>query len=124
MSDVCERPVWRAESGRGLAAGTDAVVVEEPLEIRVGGQAVSVTMRTPGHDRELALGFLVSEGVLAAPSDVRAVAQSGIEQVEAFFRHRSSLVTQPSLAAPSFFFMVVFGSQRLSRGIMLRWVAS
>jgi FdhD protein len=76
VSDVCERPVWRAESGRELAAGTDAVVVEEPLEIRVGGRAVSVTMRTPGHDRELALGFLVSEGVLAAPTDVRAVVQS------------------------------------------------
>ena len=41
----------------------DSVAVEEPLEIRVNGSAVAVTMRTPGHDEELALGFLLSEGV-------------------------------------------------------------
>jgi FdhD protein len=41
----------------------DSVAVEEPLEIRVNGAAVAVTMRTPGHDEELALGFLVSEGI-------------------------------------------------------------
>jgi FdhD protein len=45
----------------------DEVAVEEPLEIRVGGQALAVTMRTPGHDEELALGFLVGEGLLDAP---------------------------------------------------------
>jgi FdhD protein len=39
------------------------VAVEEPLEIRIGGAAVAVTMRTPGHDEELALGFCVSEGL-------------------------------------------------------------
>ena len=41
----------------------DVVAVEEPLEIRIGGEAVAVTMRTPGHDDELALGFCVSEGL-------------------------------------------------------------
>jgi FdhD protein len=41
----------------------DSVAVEEPLEIRVNGAPVAVTMRTPGHDEELALGFLLSEGV-------------------------------------------------------------
>jgi FdhD protein len=41
----------------------DEVAVEEPLEIRVGGAPIAVTMRTPGHDDELALGFLLSEGV-------------------------------------------------------------
>ena len=42
----------------------DAIAVEEPLEIRVAGSPLSVTMRTPGHDVELAAGFLVSEGVI------------------------------------------------------------
>jgi FdhD protein len=41
----------------------DRVAVEEPLEIRVNGEAVAVTMRTPGHDEELALGFCLSEGI-------------------------------------------------------------
>jgi FdhD protein len=44
----------------------DEIAVEEPLEIRVGGRAIAVTMRTPGHDEELALGFLISEGVSPA----------------------------------------------------------
>jgi FdhD protein len=43
----------------------DEVAIEEPLEIRVDGQALAVTMRTPGHDDELALGFLVGEGLIA-----------------------------------------------------------
>ncbi len=54
----------------------DVVAVEEPLEIRLGDTAVAVTMRTPGHDEELALGFCLSEGLrpLAArvPDDLPA----------------------------------------------------
>jgi FdhD protein len=45
----------------------DAVAVEEPLEIRVEGEPLSVTMRTPGHDEELALGFLYGEGLIDGP---------------------------------------------------------
>jgi FdhD protein len=45
------------------AAERDSVAVEEPLEIRVNGEPVAVTMRTPGHDEELALGFCLSEGI-------------------------------------------------------------
>jgi len=47
------------------AAADDEVAVEEPLEIRVNGRAIAVTMRTPGHDEELALGFCLSEGIPA-----------------------------------------------------------
>jgi FdhD protein len=45
----------------------DAVAVEEPLEIRVDGRPLTVTMRTPGHDEELALGFLYGEGLIDRP---------------------------------------------------------
>jgi FdhD protein len=56
----------------------DKVAGEEPLEIRIGGpgqdaEPVAVTMRTPGHDFELAVGFLLGEGLLESPADVRAV---------------------------------------------------
>jgi FdhD protein len=47
--------------GHGVA--DDLVAVEEPLEIRIGGEPVAVTMRTPGHDEELALGFCLTEGL-------------------------------------------------------------
>jgi FdhD protein len=54
----------------------DVVAVEEPLEIRIGGRPVAVTMRTPGHDEELALGFALSEGLQPAgariPDDLAA----------------------------------------------------
>jgi FdhD protein len=47
---------------------SDRVAIEEPLEIRVRGEALAVTMRTPGHDEELALGFLYGEGLIDAPA--------------------------------------------------------
>jgi FdhD protein len=51
-------------------AATDVVAVEEPLEIRIAGRPVAVTMRTPGHDEELALGFALSEGLRPAAARV------------------------------------------------------
>jgi FdhD protein len=48
----------------------DHVAIEEPLEIRVNGEPVAVTMRTPGHDEELALGFLHGEGLIDGPRRV------------------------------------------------------
>ena len=51
----------------------DEVVVEEPLEIRVNGRPVTVTMRTPGHDEELAAGFLLAERVLANEHDIASL---------------------------------------------------
>lgn len=48
----------------------DRVVVEEPLEIRVGDEPIAVTMRTPGDDEDLAIGFLVTEGVLSSADEV------------------------------------------------------
>ena len=51
----------------------DQVVIEEPLQIIVDGHPVAVTMRTPGRDEELALGFLLTEGVIDSASQVRKV---------------------------------------------------
>ena len=55
----------------------DTVAGEEPLEIRVGGQTITTTMRTPGHDIELAHGFLHSEGHIAALSNVTTARYCG-----------------------------------------------
>lgn len=53
----------------------DFLAVEEPLEIRVENRPVAVVMRTPGHDRELAAGFLLSEGLLASAQDIFEISQ-------------------------------------------------
>ncbi|GAA3394062.1 formate dehydrogenase accessory sulfurtransferase FdhD [Cryptosporangium minutisporangium] len=63
------RPVIRI-SGSDQTRRPDTLVVEEPLEIRVGGQPLAVTMRTPGDDLELVHGFLLSEGVITSPEQV------------------------------------------------------
>lgn len=52
---------------------SDLLAREEPLEIRVGGRSVAVTMRTPGHDAELTVGFLVTEGLIQERSDLLGV---------------------------------------------------
>lgn len=54
--------------------GRDDLAVEEPLEVRVDGTVASVTMRTPGHDFELALGFCLTEGIVADPREVAGIA--------------------------------------------------
>jgi FdhD protein len=51
----------------------DEVAIEEPLEIRVDGEALAVTMRTPGEDEDLAAGFLAGEGLISAPGDIESV---------------------------------------------------
>lgn len=73
MGRVSRRtPVTRWDTAaRQSTRRPDAVAVEEPLEIRVDGSPVTVTMRTPGHDVDLALGFLLGEGLIADVDDVR-----------------------------------------------------
>ncbi|WP_043724306.1 formate dehydrogenase accessory sulfurtransferase FdhD [Kutzneria sp. 744] len=66
------RRVVRVVDGR-VSARPDTLAAEEPLEIRVGGQPLSVTMRTPGHDFDLAAGFLVSEGVIGQTDELNAI---------------------------------------------------
>ena len=66
------RPVLRlsTEPGAVNRRRQDALAAEEPLELRVGGKPLAVTMRTPGHDVELAHGFLLTEGVIGSAEDV------------------------------------------------------
>jgi len=52
-----------------------SLAVEGPLEIRVGGKNISVTMRTPGNDFELAAGFLLSEGIVSRPGQIAGIAR-------------------------------------------------
>jgi FdhD protein len=75
----------------------DEVAVEEPLEIRVDGRPLAVTMRTPGHDEELALGFLLGEGLISEPRDAAPPADLAANTVEV----AGPLTREPS--ARSFF---------------------
>ena len=60
----------------------DYVAVEEPLEIRVDGAPLAVTMRTPGHDEELALGFLYGEGLIDGPRAAGLTADLAANTIE------------------------------------------
>ena len=74
------RPVLRLRSGEAGQSADDQLAIEEPLEIRIKGRAVSVTMRTPGHDAELTVGFLLSEGMIARAQDVAAVEPCALDR--------------------------------------------
>jgi FdhD protein len=66
------RPVTRLVDGRPTSR-VDTLVAEEPLEIRVAGSALAVTMRTPGDDFDLVAGFLVTEGVVRSAADIASM---------------------------------------------------
>ena len=70
---MTRRPVVKINleaSGEAARRRPDDLAAEEPLEIRVRREPLAVTMRTPGHDIDLAMGFLLSEGIVARPEDV------------------------------------------------------
>ena len=64
------RRTLKFTQGQPLARAEDRLAPEEPLEIRVRARSISVTMRTPGHDADLAVGFLLTEGVIHCAADV------------------------------------------------------
>jgi len=66
--------ILRCNAGKPAVIQTDDLAREEPLEIRVAGRSVAVTMRTPGHDKELAAGFLLSEGMIRKREDILRIA--------------------------------------------------
>jgi FdhD protein len=68
---TARRGVLHVDANTGQAVTRpDTIVAEEPLEIRVDHRALAVTMRTPGHDLDLAIGFLLTEGVISSAEDV------------------------------------------------------
>ena len=73
------KPVEITRADRSTA--NDLVAVEEPLEIRVGDQPVSVTMRTPGEDQDLAGGFLLTEGIVHSRDDIESIRHWGSPNV-------------------------------------------
>ncbi|MBW0019201.1 MAG: formate dehydrogenase accessory sulfurtransferase FdhD [Mycobacterium sp.] len=77
MGRVTARRRVRHLTAEQAVTRPETLAVEEPLEIRVNGTAVTVTMRTPGSDFELAQGFLLTEGVITDHGDVQAVRYCG-----------------------------------------------
>ena len=75
--DPTRRSVATRTILRRGAEAEDALAVEEPLEIRVDGEPIATTMRTPGADADLALGFLFAEGIVAGAGDVSSIAHCG-----------------------------------------------
>src|SRR6185503_15763345 len=72
LKNACYQIV-RWKSGSAAVPQTDELAAEEPLEIQVDTRPVCVTMRTPGHDEELACGFLISEGIIQKRRDLARI---------------------------------------------------
>ncbi len=87
---VLKTTVVRLRAGTVAKRANDVLAAEEPLEIRVDARPVSVTMRTPGHDDELAVGFLLTEGLLAKRAD--------LSRIEPYQRNESGNVLNVFLA--------------------------
>jgi FdhD protein len=68
--DVTQVTEWDEGSVRSVQ---DSLAAEEPLEVRIGESPLTVTMRTPGHDRELAAGFLLTEGIIESADQIAEI---------------------------------------------------
>lgn len=93
--------VTRVTVGSPGVVRDDLLAVEEPLEIRVGGRSLAITMRTPGNDVDLAAGFLVSEGVIARGEEFSAARYCAGATAEGLNTYNVLDVTlAPGVAAP------------------------
>ncbi len=81
---VVKKSVSRVRSGKSCEVTKDVVAIEEPLEIRAAGDTIAITMRTPGDDDRLALGFLYAEGILTSIKEVGRVFHCGRPGTEGF----------------------------------------
>lgn len=82
-TNIVALPVHRARNA-AIDSNTelDYVAVEEPLQIRLNGRDVAITMRTPGYDRELAAGFLFTEGILSRPEQIQSIVADELGAIE------------------------------------------
>ncbi|MEU3524617.1 formate dehydrogenase accessory sulfurtransferase FdhD [Streptomyces sp. NPDC038707] len=103
MGRVTERrKVLRIRDG-AVSTRADTLVAEEPLEIRLNGKPLAITMRTPGDDFALAAGFLVSEGVLGTAADLRNIVYCAGATADGSNTYNVVDVrTAPGLALPDF----------------------
>lgn len=76
ISSSTSQPVVRYD-GACFTHGEDRLAVEEPLEIRINDGPLAITMRTPGHDAELAAGFCHTEGIVREPDEIESIAPCG-----------------------------------------------
>lgn len=88
---------WR---GDGHEMRSEAVAVEEPMEIRLAGCSVAVTMRTPGNDLDLAAGFLFTEGIIRGPEDIASITHCATDDPEAQLNVVNVNPTEPSVVEP------------------------
>src|SRR5687768_3118782 len=84
MTGTADASVRRVVAGAVTEDSPDVLAVEEPLEIRLGvpgdgHRAISITMRTPGEDDELAAGFLFSEGIITSPDQIKQIRHCGLK---------------------------------------------
>src|SRR5436189_54033 len=75
-SGIDSQKIIRRKRDGELEYLPDDLTIEEPLEIRIGRKALATTMRTPGHDEELAAGFLVSEAIVRKPQEITEISVS------------------------------------------------
>ncbi|MEZ4699474.1 MAG: formate dehydrogenase accessory sulfurtransferase FdhD [Rhodothermales bacterium] len=104
MTDPAHRPADVIRVTRGApAALIDTLAVEEPLEIRLAtageaGRPISITMRTPGHDAELAAGFLMGEGLVRSASDIAGIVEDDATGCGRSAGNTLTVVVRPGLA--------------------------
>ncbi len=77
MNPALPTEIVRYRDGKPPVSKPDELAAEEPLEIRIEGQSIAVLMRTPGHDRELAAGFLVSENLIRRADEFFEITSCG-----------------------------------------------
>jgi len=80
-SGIGSQKIIRRKRDGELEYLPDELTIEEPLEIRIGRKPIATTMRTPGHDEELAAGFLLSEGIVRRRDQLVSISVSGANRV-------------------------------------------